>query len=310
MRGTIFAVCAMGAGLLGYVTHPQTLDAQSVALRGPDVVGQGLLRPRGIGECFVVAPHHVVARAGVIQAVAENGETAEVSVLRPFVRADLAILEQRSGPALPCPPWSVPPDLSARLSDASVGAVLRLRNEDGLFFMPVWIRHVGVETITIAPRDADRLESGMSGSQLLVGGVFAGVLLSVDAESGRGNVLRSDAIDRLVNSFFTGPRNRDPDLTVPPPGGAASEPNLWLLDKQSVVLGNRNTSFGIIYVDPQSFSLRVISNGSEHVMYPGSRLSFADTRGDCFIIYMRADNSDPQNQGEERFGFLVVCNPT
>jgi hypothetical protein len=304
------AVGAWGVRVLGALWLAQApLQAQSVALRGPEVTGQGMARPRGIRECFVITPLHVVADAGSVRIVAEGGEEREAVLRQRYERWDLGILEPAAGAELDCAAWSVPANLPALLRDGSVVAVLRwVENDGSLSFEPVWIRNVGSDHITVAARDRP-LQAGMSGSQLLVGGAFTGVLLSVDPADGNGRVLRVDVMDRVVNGFFAPARNREPDTSAAPLGVPASEPNLWLRVEQSVLLGDRNTSFGILHYQPIAAFLNVRMNDQEFTMDAGTRLPFPDSRGECHIIYMRTDDPDRDRDGEERHGFAVVCTP-
>jgi hypothetical protein len=283
---------------------------QSYELRGRQQIGQGLARPRGAGECLIVAPLHVVADNPSITATGENNAPADVRVIRQYDGADIAILQFTGTQTVNCPAWKTPTDLSARLADASVNAVLRVRNADAISSIPVWIRRVDAEYVTITPRlPDDHFVAGMSGGQLLVEGVFAGILLSTEPtrNDDRGasesvRVLRSDVLDRLISGFFTGTPVEGIGNRPPAPLGVPSnEPDLWLRIGQSVVLGNQNTGFGMLR-DWGRGNIDVIFNGALRGMSPGTRIEFPDSRGQCVIIYLRTET-------DGRAAFAIRCSP-
>ncbi|HKP75843.1 MAG TPA: hypothetical protein VJT67_09900 [Longimicrobiaceae bacterium] len=300
--GLFLAACAL---ILSLPVH-----GQSYELRGRQQIGQGLARPRGAGECLIVAPLHVVADNPSITATGESNAPAEVRVIRQYDGADIAILQFTGTRTVNCPAWKTPTDLSARLADASVNAVLRVRNADAISSIPVWIRRVDAEYVTITPRlPDDHFAAGMSGGQLLVEGVFAGILLSTEPvrSDSRGasesvRVLRSDVLDRLISGFFTGTPVEGIGNRPPAPLGVPSnEPDLWLRIGQSVVLGDKNTGFGMLR-DWGRGNIDVIFNGGVRGMSPGTRFEFPDSRGQCVIIYLRTEP-------DGRAAFAIRCSP-
>jgi hypothetical protein len=301
--------CYIFTAIFAVAVLPHHTIAQSVGIDANGTSGQGIMRPRGINECLIVAPLHVVENATPIHAVGDGGARAELNLLRPYAEADLAILDSRAAPVSECTRWRLPPNLQALLADPSSVAVLRSREADGsLSFVPVWIENVSSNHVQITPRESTRhLLSGMSGSQLLVNGEFPGMLLSVDPTDGHGRVVRSDIIDRLVGGFFTAPRNEDPDFSSPPLGAPVNDVNLWIRTNESVVLGDQNTSFGVITWHGVFRRIQVQMNADQPHMNPGARLPFADSRGECHIIYMRTEDPDPNRDYDERHGFVVVC---
>ncbi len=280
------------------------LAAQSVFLNGAEE-GQGLTRPRGEGECFVVAPHHVMGppadttlRSGTVSG--EGGVTVEAHVRERFVRADLVILQFPATSALPCPEWNIPDNLGELLLDSSLPSSLRLRQKDGsIDFIPVWVRNVDPQNIRVVPRLAtDGLDRGMSGGQLIVRGVFAGILQEV--ENGTGIVLRSDYVQRIVSGFFA----RRPR---PQPPMVSAEVTLTLSEGESRIIGDRNSVFG--YIEHGNSNVTVKLNGVERTIGPGDRLSFPDSRGECFIVVVRWDNPSGIYSGTPQASFRVACNP-
>jgi hypothetical protein len=295
---------------------PASTGAQTYELRGRQQIGQGLARPRG-AECLIVAPLHVVVDSLAITATGEDGTPVDVRVIREYNRADVAILQFTGPRAGHCPEWNIPSDLSVRLSDASVSAVLRVRNGDAITSIPVWIRRADNEYVTITPRlSDDHFSAGMSGGQLLVNGVFAGILLSTELirEDGRVSsesvrVLRSDVLDRLIDGFFTGPPPIEEAGNRPPAplGVPSDEPDLWLPTGRTVVLGDQNTAFAVSQAYVGWLAIRI--NGEPNQMPAGSRFSFPDSRGDCFIMYLRTDDPGGKLDGTERHAFAIRCNP-
>ncbi|MBB4635895.1 hypothetical protein [Longimicrobium terrae] len=280
-------------------------QAQVYALNAGQQAGQGLARPRSAGDCLIVAPLHVVRNARRITATDETG-TYPVRLAREYEGMDVAILAFVQPRTSNCPNWNIPADLATRISDASVSAVLRERNEDIIISTPVWVERVEGQFITVSPRIVgSQISAGMSGAQLLVNGVFAGMVLSADRADGareRVRVLRSDLLDRLVRDAFIGPPVEGVGNRPPPRlGTASSEPDLLMSTGQSVIVGDRNTTFAVL----QAFTsdLAVAVNGEAREMKPGTRIPFADSRGECFIIYLRSED------GWTRHVFAIRCNP-
>jgi hypothetical protein len=77
---------------------------------------------------------------------------------------------------------------------------------------------------------------------------------------------------------------------------------------ESVILGDQSTSFGVTNYHSVGWDLQVQVNDEFHYLRPGKRLAFLDSRGDCYIIYMRTEDRNADRIGDERHGFAVVCN--
>jgi hypothetical protein len=302
-RGT--AIVSLPGVLVAFSLYSHPLAAQSVYLKGAEE-GQGLTRPRGEGECFVVAPHHVMGRnADTTQdnatVAGEGGVKVEANVRERFLRADLVILQFPATSALPCPEWNIPENLGELLLDSSAPASLRIREEDGsIIFIPVWVRSVDPQNVTIVPRmTTDMLTGGMSGSQLIVKGVFAGVLQEVN--NGTGSVMRSDYVQRIVSGFFARrPRPQAPMVSA--------EVTFTLAEGESRIIGDRNSGFGYIRRGERNVTVKL--NGVERTIGPGDRLSFPDSRGECFIVVLRWDNPSGIWSGTPQASFRVACNPS
>lgn len=277
-------------------------EGQSVGIEAGEK-GQGITLMRAEGECFIVAPLHVLdGRDSSISAIGEGGRKLDAQIRRPFPESDLVILEIEADPAFACGTWNIPERLADLLTGEMATAVLRYRQERGdIEFMPVWIRTVGAEKVIVAPRvPGEQISEGMSGSQLIVNGVFSGLLLR-RLENGSGEVIRSDHVQRLVSAFFaTRPRPAAP-LVI-------EEANLILLRGRSVVLGDQGAVFGV-YDIMHNRGAKVRLNGVSHDMEPGMRLPFPDSRRDCFITLIRFENISPVSNGSEEIAFRVVCQP-
>jgi hypothetical protein len=273
--------------------------AQSVALRGENV-GQGITRPRGAADCFIITPLHVLGKSAHLLATSEGGITTEADPSERYESADLAVLEFASNPAFPCPEWNVPKNLDDVLAAGATSAVLRERARDGsIAFTPVWITNITRETIRVSPRDATgEIKSGMSGSQLLVNGMFAGILQRITDNGRTGFVMRSDNAVRVLGSFFTGRMSPE----------ASDAVNLTLTRGKSIVLGDQHTVFGY-YAGHGPLGIYVRMNGVSHEMGPGTRLTFPDSRRNCVIILMEFEEVQGIARGNERADFRVACTP-
>lgn len=178
-----------------------TVAEAQVFLRAGEV-GQGVLRARG-GECFIIAPEHVVRDGSAVTVISEHRRQGNAEVEERY-SGDVAVLRVATTSPLPCPgPWDAAARLRERLPSAVEG-LLESRNEDGsLQRRFVRISSHDSRFITVRPHSAqDALFRGLSGSLLRIGGTPAGMLLQVDAESGEGVVLRMDHLTDIVRNFF------------------------------------------------------------------------------------------------------------
>lgn len=161
--------------------------------------GQGFLRQRG-SDCYLITPQHVLGPERSAELVGERAEQHQ-GILERSYDPDLAIL--RVPDRSDCP--SRFPDGGAlrELLRNTSSARLLTRSASGA------VRQTGVEIIAsderfirIRARSGERLFRGMSGSPLMIGGSTAGMLQSVDADSGTGTVLRQDYMSRVLESWF------------------------------------------------------------------------------------------------------------
>lgn len=188
--------------------------------------GQGYTRLRGT-ECLVITPAHVVydeekqvARYPIV--VQDGSDTARhdpAQGIRPLSLPD-GTLEKVAyftvDNVAPCAPFHEVPDLGRTL-EQSTKAVLRVKEEGGgVTNIPVDIANYNNNAIYIRPeKQGDTIHMGLSGSQLLIEGRRAGMLLAVQADlpDMMGVVARIDALNKVIAINFS---LYPPFLTSPP----------------------------------------------------------------------------------------------
>ena len=172
--------------------------AQPVFVAGAED-GQGFLRQRG-EACYLVTPQHVV---GLARKAALTGDRAErySATLERSYDPDLAIL--RVAGLSGCPTRFPDGGALDRLLQATSQARLASRSNSGAVRQtPIEIIASDERYIRIRVRNGEPLFRGMSGSPLMIGGSTAGMLQSVNADSGIGTVLRQDYLSRVLESWF------------------------------------------------------------------------------------------------------------
>jgi hypothetical protein len=190
---TVFSV------LMSLLFPPVAL-AQSVYIQAREA-GQGLSRRVG-NECFVLAPEHVIAGATIVSLSVGGIRGILAEVVTTFAD-DLAALRITSG-RLNCKPWDVRKDFSTFLVKQNE-AVVQTLNPDGSISKR-FVRLAEVESRYALVRPAsvdDELFQGLSGSAVLAGGELVGMLQSVDATTGAGNVLTLPYIEDLSRQYFS-----------------------------------------------------------------------------------------------------------
>lgn len=164
--------------------------------------GQGLLRERN-GECFVVTPKHVVEGSHEVTVVAEGRIEAAARLDTTFTE-DVAILRVVDRGRFACGfPWDEARGLDEVLRDAPEGVLVTTTATGAVQRRFVRIVSYAHGSIRIRPAtDGDALFQTLSGGLLEIDGRAAGVLLTVDAKSGSGTVLRMDHLSGIVRGFF------------------------------------------------------------------------------------------------------------
>lgn len=192
-------------------------------------VGQGMLLQR-LGSCYAVTPAHVLAGDPFAsltggQAGAPRGDA---DVLMEF-GYDLSLLRVTGAVTRSCgEQFGRAADVEALLSGATTGVVQTVDGSGAVARQEVILFDTGMLYIQVKPvMGGEPLMKGMSGSQLLVKGKVAGMLMSVDATSGAGKVLRYDRLTETIAPFFTGSGGRAAQAAASAPANPASrEANL------------------------------------------------------------------------------------
>lgn len=212
MRGTLTGQPSPGHSLFPRRCHAGPAPALLLTvLAGPlagqvfvraDDIGQGVLRPRG-SECFLVTPRHVVGDATDVEYV-NQGRVHGRARLELEYAPDIAVLRVSEGNPAACgSEWPAVQSLGERLQGTDE-AVVESRGEDGSV-QRRQVQVTGIDPVYLTVRPAgpgDGLFRGLSGSLVLVQRAHAGVLLSVDSESGEGVVLRMDHLANVLRGFF------------------------------------------------------------------------------------------------------------
>ncbi|MFD2191666.1 SH3 domain-containing protein [Pistricoccus aurantiacus] len=250
------SVCRLVGVVLG-LSFTLALASEPVLVQGEEN-GQGVLRVRN-GECFAIVPEHVVGYGLNLFVAAADRTRASAEVENTF-GDDIAIIRVHAQGRLDCGTgWTASPGLDARLRSAvaegKTASIIRVRATGGLESYPVRVHGYDDRYIEVAPLGSDiTIFQGVSGSRLLLGGLPAGMVMSVDSELGLIRVYRQDALTHLVARFFdtSGPRQMPAiDQPVEPLIAKAmatartpirEEPSLWspvvrwLLVGQSVAI--------------------------------------------------------------------------
>lgn len=195
--GAEMTVLRMGF-LLGMIALGFHAVAEPVFVAGAED-GQGFLRQRD-GVCYLVTPQHVLGGAREAS-LTGNLALSHEAVLQRSYDPDLAIL--RVAGRIECPGRF--PDggaLEALLSQTGEGRLVSRSASGALFHTPVEIIAADERFLRVRARAGETLFRGLSGSPMMIGGSTAGMLQSVDADSGIGTVLRQDYMNRLLGSWF------------------------------------------------------------------------------------------------------------
>lgn len=182
----------------------------------PMEIGQGFL-VRYAEQCHLIMPTHVAAQGGVN--LRREGLQPVFGALsnEQDLGDDISLFDVEGvGDRLCGESLSVLP----RAVDAALRGVgtahMRFVNGDGTTgSMAVAIVDNDLSThLRIKPvLEGERISRGMSGSRLVANGVPVGMLLSVNARSGVGTILRQDALIRKVEAFLR--QDRQPKVALP-----------------------------------------------------------------------------------------------
>lgn len=192
--------------------------------------GRGILKERG-GQCFVIAPFHVVAESmeDTITVIGDKFVESKAVYVKAFT-SDLAVLRIIGGGEQYCAFWEVPEDFTNIVKDSYEGYI-DLRNAYGSTNkLKIYVDEADDGVITIHPqKNGGNFAKGMSGSSLFTKyqgkKVYLGMLQQV--AEGKGYVLQADNIDRILIEFFE-PNKGHKKLTTEDEKNATNEKKKYL----------------------------------------------------------------------------------
>ena len=179
-----------------------SLPAQAYVHAGEH--GQAVLLSR-LGECYAVTPAHVIG--SVLFATLVGGRVGapqgDGDLLQTF-GYDLSILRLTGALARHCGgELTNVPNLDNVLMANSAASIASVNEDGSLSRRNATVNDVGLLYIRVRPKSSDdQLFKGLSGSLLLVDDIPAGILMSVDPETGEGRALRFDRAVETLRPFF------------------------------------------------------------------------------------------------------------
>ena len=127
--------------------------------------GRGILKSRS-GECFVIAPNHLIKPYGEISIIGENNVKSSGEFLQSF-DPDLAIVRITGGGNQECAPWSIPRNYSTVVSKSTEGYLELLNGDGSISIMQVAFSGKTSSELIIEPnKSTQTFAKGMSGSSL------------------------------------------------------------------------------------------------------------------------------------------------
>lgn len=169
--------------------------------------GQGVLRQLD-DQCYLITPQHVIGDNHEVILVTSRTQTHSARLKRRGY-ADLAILSVLS--KKDCPKYFSDGNTIDTLIGLDNHATLNTRSNSGtLNKLPVRIIKIDERQILIEPIEHTSIYKGQSGGLLTISGSSIGMLLSVNAATQYGTVLRQDHMYRILQSWF--PHGNDPTI--------------------------------------------------------------------------------------------------
>jgi len=165
--------------------------------------GQALLLSR-LGECYAITPEHVIGSDLFATLVGgDAGKSQGDGDLLQTFGYDLSILRVTGALAKQCGgSLTNVPILDSLLSATSAANVSSVNEDGSISRRNVTINDVGLLYLRLRPDSGNELFKGLSGSLVLVGDKPAGILMSVDPETGEGRALRFDRAIETLRPFF------------------------------------------------------------------------------------------------------------
>lgn len=229
----------LGFGMVLCALAPPAFSAQAIvwSYAMPDVeMGQAWLLRHG-QHCLAVSPTHVYREAGGVglrgEGRKESGELSQMMDLGDDLAYGIVAggLATRCGPPLA----TISRSVSRWLQGGAIGA-LRGLNGDGTVARTavVVVDDDGQGMLRVKPTgDGARIQKGHSGSLLMIGDVPVGMLLSVNARSGVGLVVRVDILLARVEAELQN-RTAAGKPEVDSPSVSLSAANGWEISRWSV----------------------------------------------------------------------------
>ncbi len=202
------------AFLVFLVTGRYTTQAQESVYIKADQEGVGILRPRA-GECFVIAPAHVVEDAiNPIGIVGERDVHSVGSNSLLKYEPDLAVVRILEGGQQNCREWKTDQAYDDIAENSFEGFLETRQGNGAVRVMKVLLAGKDGTTITVKPLfREDLLRKGMSGSSLFVQAdgkrVFLGMLMEISDQS-TGHILKASSMNVILEDFFSYKTGRDP----------------------------------------------------------------------------------------------------
>lgn len=179
-------------------------DLPTQAYVRADEHGQALLLNR-LQECYAVTPKHVIGGNLFATLVGGSGGAhhGDADLLQTF-GYDLSILRVTGALARQCGgSLGNIPRLDDLLASSSAAVVTSINEDGSISRRNVTLSDVDVIYLHVRPdRAKDQLFKGLSGSLLLVGERPAGILMSVEPDTGEARVLRYDRALETLRPFF------------------------------------------------------------------------------------------------------------
>jgi len=202
ITGFLLLLCVLYAPVV-VVAKPLSAFVES------EEVGQAILLNR-LGSCYGITPAHVIDGGFFATVVGglPSAPQGDADVLMTF-GYDLALMRVTGGVEAHCVQgFKKAGNLDTVFAAATVAHLLTVRSDGSVAREQVTITDTGMLYVYVKPMPGgEPLMKGMSGSLLEVADKPAGMLMSVDPETGNGKVLRYDRVTETIAPFF-GDSNR------------------------------------------------------------------------------------------------------
>ncbi|MCF6317863.1 MAG: hypothetical protein L3J83_01070 [Proteobacteria bacterium] len=226
--------------------------AQEVVYVSADQNGQGILRMAN-NNCYLISPSHVI------------GFASEVNIINSMRNDVVATMESEYPPDISVSKLKVPSSCRSQwpssrwikkdLAKIEESAIVTRQADGSLKRRYVLITEYDDMYIRVRPKfKDDSLFQGLSGSALVKNGKLLGQLMSIEANTNIGNVLRQDFIDGILkNRFGEGKTNY-----------AGMKLNENILSRKWGKYGN-NIKRGKVTIDKDSITIKYSGSGKDQI---------------------------------------------